>query len=116
MVKLSFGITRIQINIFMFSSSLVSVHSLGRSILSLSRCSSIVSSSLSLSSPFLSLNTSQEGVHIGIVMNGERSVLSNHSNGNIPVGKVHLIGEGVTEGPQPVLDQLLQLTLLDVPM
>merc|ERR1719318_1712990 len=104
MVKLSFGITRIQIIIFMFSSSsLVSIHSLG---------SSILSSSLSLSSPFLSLNTSQEGIHIGIVMNGERSVLSNHSNGNILVGKVHLIGEGVPEGPQPVLDQLLQLTLL----
>merc|ERR1719318_1074424 len=98
MVKLSFGITRIQIIIFMFSSSsLVSIHSLGRSI-------SVISSSLSLPSPFLSLNTSQERIHIGIVMNGEGSVLSNHSNGNILVGKVHLIGEGVPEGPQPVLD------------
>merc|ERR1719431_1296481 len=105
----------ILINIFLYQ-HLISVHSLGRSIIAFSRCgSSIISSSPgSLPPSLFSLNPSQERVHPRIVMNSEWSVLPNHGNRNILVSQVHLIGQGVSEGPEAVLHQLVQVAVLQV--
>merc|ERR1719315_2972 len=76
-----------------------SVHSLGRCIITFSRSSVVSSSTRPLPSPFFSLNSGKERIHIGIIMNGEWSVLANNSNGDIFIGQVHFIGQGISEGP-----------------
>merc|ERR1719436_376102 len=109
-------VTQFQLHLLLASRPSVRVHSLGRSFSSVSfwlrrRFSCI---RLSLSPSLFSFDSSQEWIHSSIVMDSERSVLTDHSNRDVLICQIHLIRQGVPQGSQSAFDQFVQITFLEL--